>query len=175
MVRAWTVIFSGARAIACRLQYPVVEGLGIDADSIYAALNQGLQLLPCNGVRTAGLHCKFRAMGAVKAPVHRLQKASQLLRLQHGGGAAPHIDGLEKQALFLGNGRRIPQLLLQLFQVFRDELLCLFDRMGNKGTVAAPGAGDGRLLHRVGTQAKSGFFRGGKVPVCKAAGDFLPA
>ena len=83
----------------------------------------------------------------------------------------------------MGDTGGVDQLLLQLIQVGRDEFLCLFDGVGDKGAVAAPGGTegdgdvkavvllpcpfDGLALGLVGCDAEGGFLRGGKVPAGK--------
>ncbi len=79
----------GPMAAADGCQDRVGHGLGVDGDPVAAALPDGDELFPGDGVRPASLHGALRARRQLESPAEPVQQLGQLRGLQGGGGPPP--------------------------------------------------------------------------------------
>ena len=67
----------------------ILQRLRINADAVYAVIQQHLQLLPVDGVRPSGLNAVFHAARQIEAAVQVGQQPVHLIGRERGGSAAP--------------------------------------------------------------------------------------
>ena len=181
----------GRMLAAHEAQHIVVEGLGIDADAGDAGLPDHLELFPGDGIRPTGLDGVLPHLREVKVFGHTVGEPLELLGSDGGGGAAAKVDGAQLQPGLPGHFGGVGDLLAQAVDVLIHELVGLFDGMGYKGAVQAPGRterngdvqteavrgvpGEDGMLLLLGGKGQIQLLLGDQVVLPQFPGNLLPA
>ena len=124
-------------------QHVLFKGLGVHRDPGDPVGAEHRQLFRRDGVRPARLHSDLLTGGTVEGGLESSEDPVHLLRRQGGGGAAPHIqgvDGFPRPAQALTGDGQLPQ---QGIQIGLHQLQGAAHIGRDKGAVGAPGGTEG--------------------------------
>ena len=121
----------------------ILQRLRINADAVYAVIQQHLQLLPLDGVRPSGLDAVFHAARQIEAAIQVGQQPVHLIGRERGGSTAPHVERLDVQPRFLHHSGGVGDLPVQHLQIRLHQSQRPLHGLGYKAAIGAAGGAEG--------------------------------